>query len=289
MDYVLHILVMAGIYMILTLSLNLAVGFTGLSALGHAAFFCAGAYASSLLALDYGWSPWLGLPIGAITASVLGVIIGYPSLRVKGDYFALVTFGFGIIIYSIAKNWVALTRGPLGLPGIPPFTFFGYALTEAWAFLPLVLALAVLTYWILHRVTESHYGLILKAVREDEVVAAATGHNVDGYKLTVFVVTAGFAGIAGSLYAHYITFIDPSSFTVNESIAVLLMVVFGGMASLRGSLWGAAILVMLPEALRFVGLPSSVAAPLRQMIYGLLLVLIMLRRPQGLLGTFKWQ
>lgn len=289
MEYFLHILVITGIYVILTLSLNLVVGYTGLAALGHAAFSCVGAYTSSLLALNYGLSPWLGLLIGACAAAVLGAVIGAPSLRLKGDYLALATFGLGVIVYSIAKNWVAVTRGPMGLPGIPGFSIFGAEISAVWSYLILVAVFVVLTYVVMHRIVSSPFGRILRAIRDDEVAALAMGKNVNKYKIIVFVVGAFFAGIAGSLYAHYITFIDPSSFTVMESIANLLMVVFGGMGSLGGSFVGAAILVIFPEMLRFLGMPSSVAAPLRQMIYGLLLIVLMLKRPQGVLGTYKWK
>ena len=289
MEYLLHILVIAGIYTILTLSLNLIVGYTGLASLGHIAFACIGAYASSLLALSLGISPWIGLIVGAILASILGVIIGYPSLRLKGDYLALATLGLGIIVYSIAKNWVSLTRGPMGLPGIPRFSLFGWEISATWSYLVLVFVFVFITYFAIKNITNSPFGRILKGVREDEISVMAMGKNVNKYKLIVFVVGAFFAGIAGSLYAHYITFIDPSSFTVMESIVVLLMVVFGGMASLRGSFAGAVILVIFPELLRFLGMPSSVAAPLRQMIYGLLLIVLMIWRPQGLLGKYKFK
>lgn len=289
MEYFLHILVITGIYVILTLSLNLVVGYTGLAALGHAAFSCIGAYVSSLLALNYGVSPWLGLPIGACSAAVLGVVIGAPSLRLKGDYLALATFGLGVIVYSVAKNWVAVTRGPMGLPGIPGFSIFGTEISSVWSYLILVVVFVVLTYLVMRRIVYSPFGMILRAVRDDEIAALAMGKNVNKYKIIVFVIGAFFAGIAGSLYAHYITFIDPSSFTVMESITILLMVVFGGMGSLGGSFVGAAILVIFPEMLRFLGMPSSVAAPLRQMIYGLLLIVLMLKRPQGILGTYKWK
>jgi len=289
MEYFLHILVITGIYVILTLSLNLVVGYTGLAALGHAAFSCVGAYTSSLLALKYGLSPWLGLLIGACVAAVLGAVVGAPSLRLKGDYLALATFGLGVIVYSIAKNWVAVTRGPMGLPGIPGFSIFGGEISAVWSYLILVAVFVVLTYLVMHRIVSSPFGRILRAIRDDEIAALAMGKNVNKYKIIVFVVGAFFAGIAGSLYAHYITFIDPSSFTVMESIAILLMVVFGGMGSLGGSFVGAAILVIFPEMLRFLGMPSSVAAPLRQMIYGLLLIVLMLKRPQGVLGTYKWK
>jgi len=289
MEYFLHILVITGIYIILTLSLNLVVGYTGLAALGHAAFSCVGAYASSLLALNYGLSPWLGLLIGACVAAILGVFIGAPSLRLKGDYLAIATFGLGVIVYSVAKNWMSVTRGPMGLPGIPGFSVFGLQLSQVWSYLILVAVFVFLTYFVIRRVVNSPFGRILRGIREDEIAALAMGKNVNKYKIMVFVVGAFFAGIAGSLYAHYITFIDPSSFTVMESIAILLMVVFGGMGSLSGSFVGAAILVIFPELLRFLGMPSSVAAPLRQMIYGLLLIVLMLKRPQGILGKYRWK
>lgn len=289
MEYILHILVITGIYVILTLSLNLAVGYTGLPALGHIAFACVGAYVSSLLALNYGLSPWIGLLVGAIVAALLGVVIGFPSLRLKGDYLALATFGFGVIVYSVAKNWVSLTKGPMGLPGIPGFSIFGFQLSEVWQYLILVALFVFLTYFIIKRVVNSPFGRILQGIREDEIATQAMGKNVNKYKIVVFVVGAFFAGIAGSLYAHYITFIDPSSFTVMESITILLMVVFGGMGSLGGSFVGASVLVIFPELLRFLGMPSSVAAPLRQMIYGLLLIILMLKRPRGILGKFRWK
>lgn len=289
MEYLLHILVISGIYIILTLSLNLIVGYTGLAALGHIAFACVGAYASSLLALNFGVSPWIGLMVGACMASLLGLAIGFPSIRLKGDYLAIATFGFGVIIYSVSKNWIDLTRGPMGLPGIPKFSVFGFELQPVWAYLLLVIAFVTLTGFAINRIVHSPFGRILRSIRDDEVASLSIGTNVNKYKLTVFVIGAFFAGIAGSLYAHYITFIDPSSFAVMESITVLLMVVFGGMGSIKGSFIGALVLVIFPEMLRFLGMPSSVAAPLRQMIYGLLLIVLMLKRPQGIIGEYRFK
>jgi branched-chain amino acid transport system permease protein len=289
MEYFLHIIVISGIYIILALSLNLIVGFTGLPALGHAAFSCIGAYTSSLLALNLGLSPWVGLILGACLAGLSGVIIGYPAVRLKGDYLALATFGLGVIVYSIAKNWVSLTRGPMGLPGIPGFSIFGYELSEIWQYLILVGFFVLITIFVINRIVKSPFGRVLRSIREDEVASEALGKDINKHKLIVFVVGAFFAGIGGSLYAHYITFIDPSSFTVTESITILLMVIFGGMGSIQGSVVGAVILVVIPELLRFLGVPSSIAAPLRQMIYGLLLVVLMIRRPQGIMGRYRFR
>jgi branched-chain amino acid transport system permease protein len=289
MEYFLHILIISGIYIILTLSLNLIVGYTGLAALGHIAFACVGAYTSSLLALNYGISPWIGLITGALVASLFGLVIGFPSIRLKGDYLALATFGFGVIVYSVSKNWIDLTRGPMGLPGIPKFSIFGFELQPVWAYLILVTVFVIFTGFTINRIAHSPFGRILRSIRDDEIASLSIGTNINKYKLSVFVIGAFFAGIAGSLYAHYITFIDPSSFTVMESIVVLLMVVFGGMGSITGSFIGALVLVIFPEMLRFLGMPSSVAAPIRQMLYGLLLIVLMLRRPQGIIGEYRFK
>jgi len=289
MGYVFHILVIAGIYVILAESLNLVVGFTGLPGMGHAAFSCAGAYISALLALQFGASPWLGMLTGAMGAAILGLVVAYPVLRLKGDYLALATFGAGVIVYSVAKNWVSVTRGPMGLPGIPTFSVGRWTIDSPWSYLILVVILAALITWACRNIAESPFGRDLKSIREDETAAIALGKNTGKFKLMVFVIGAFFAGIAGSLYAHFITFIDPSSFTTIESITILLMVIFGGLGSISGSVVGAVVLVILPELMRFVGLQSSFAAPLRQMIYGLLIVLLMMWRPQGILGKYRFR
>lgn len=288
LEYILHILVICGIYSILALSLNLILGYTGLVNLGHAAFFATGAYISALLSLQAGLSPWIGLIAGGLGATVIGIIIALPSLRLKSDYLALATLGAGIIIYQIAKNWTSLTRGPMGLPGIPGFSVFGISIDSTFAYLVLVIIFVVLTLLIIQRLVTGAYGRVIKSIREDEIASAVLGKNITKYKIQVFITGAFFAGLAGSLYAHYITFIDPSSFTLMESVTITLMVIFGGMASIKGSIAGALILVVIPEMLRFVGMPSSVAAPLRQMIYGLLLVILMMKRPQGLFGKFRF-
>ena len=287
MEYIIHILVISGIYAILSMSLNLIVGYTGLPALGHAAFSCIGAYTSSLLALNLGISPWIGLVAGFFFATVTGLIFSFPALRLKGDYLALATLGLNVIIYGIVKNWVSLTRGPMGLPGIPTFAIFNLQISEIWQYLIIVLIFVLFSFFFFWRITESPFGRLLKGIREDEKAIQMMGINTIKYKVQVFMIGAGFAGLAGTLYAHYITFIDPSSFTITESISILLMVIFGGMANLYGSIIGAIVLVVMPEILRFIGLPSSVAAPLRQMIYGFLLVILMIKRPQGILGEYR--
>jgi len=195
----------------------------------------------------------------------------------------------GVIVYSIAKNWVSLTRGPMGLPGIPQFSVVGYQLSEIWSYLILVIIFVLFTLFVVKRIVNSPFGRVLRSIREDEIASEVLGKDTAKYKLLAFMIGAFFAGIAGSLYAHYITFIDPSSFTIMESITILLMVIFGGMGSIPGSVIGATVLVVFPELLRFLGMPSAIAAPIRQMLYGLLLIMLMIKRPQGLLGIYRFR
>ena len=289
MDYILHILILINIYIILVVSLDLIAGYTGMLSIAHAAFYGIGAYATALLSLHFQTNFLFNMIFGIIGAAVLGAIIAFPSLRIHDDYFVIATFGFQMIVYSIFNNWVTLTRGPLGIPGIPVASLFGLAIDNYWRFLVLSGIFALLAYLLVHRVVHSPYGRVLKAIREDEVFAQGLGKNVSSYKIQVFVIGGALASVAGNLYAHYITFIDPTSFTIMESILVISMVIIGGAGSLRGPIIGAVVLVILPEAIRFVGLPGSVAANVRQIFYGGLLVLLMIYRPKGLLGKFNLQ
>jgi len=289
MDYLLHILILIAIYSILVVSLDLIAGYTGLLSIAHVAFYGIGAYATALLSLHFQTNFLINMIFGAVAAGSLGVIVAFPSLRIHDDYFVIATFGFQMIVYSVLNNWVDFTRGPLGIPGIPMASLFGFAFDNHWKFLILPALFAALTYGFVNKLVDSPYGRVLKAIREDEIFAQSLGKNVNSYKIQVFVIGGALASVAGNLYAHYVTFIDPTSFTILESILVISMVIIGGAGSLKGPVVGAAVLVVLPEALRFVGLPSSVAANLRQIFYGSLLVLMMLYRPQGLMGEFNLQ
>ncbi len=289
MDYILHILILINIYIILVVSLDLIAGYTGLLSIAHAAFYGIGAYATALLSLHFQTNFLINMALGMTGAALLGTIIAFPSLRIHDDYFVIATFGFQMIVYSVLNNWVDLTRGPLGIPGIPTASIFGFSIDSHWKFLILSALFACLAYCVVHKLVNSPYGRVLKAIREDEIFARSLGKNVNSYKIQVFVIGGALASVAGNLYAHYVTFIDPTSFTILESILVISMVIIGGAGSLRGPVIGAVVLVILPEALRFVGLPSSVAANLRQIFYGSLLVLMMLYRPQGLVGEFSLQ
>ncbi len=287
MEYLIHLAILVGIYAMLGISLNLVVGFTGLLSITQAAFYGIGGYATAILLTGLGMNFFLSVIAGIVITVILSLIIGFVLSRFRGDFFALGSFGFNIIIYSVLLNWQSLTRGPLGIPGIPRPSLFGYVFSENLSFLVLVIVFAALTYLLAHFVTRSSFGRVLKAIREDEEAAAVFGYNTLVYKLTIFVISAAIASVAGSLFASYITFIDPSTFVLNESIFILSIIILGGLSSLRGSVLGAIILILLPEILRFVGFPSDIAAQMRQFVYGLLLVILMMYRPQGLVGEYK--
>ncbi|MCX6803193.1 MAG: branched-chain amino acid ABC transporter permease [Candidatus Diapherotrites archaeon] len=284
--YIIHLLILIGIYIILSISLQLSIGFTGSFNLGHIAFFCIGAYVSALLTLN-GYPFLLGLALAGIISAIFGVVLAIPTNKLKGDYLALATLGFSFVVYAIALNWMELTRGPLGLPGIPKPDILGIVFSDNSMFLILTLVIAVISYLAIKRITISPFGRVLGAMRDDELAARTLGKSAFKAKTISLATAAFFAGIAGSLYAHYITFIDPSSFAFMQLIPLLAIVIIGGLASLEGTIIAAIIIILLPEPLRFIGFPSSVVGPARQIIYALLLLAILLLRPKGIMGKIK--
>ena len=281
--FIIHLLILIMIYIILSISLQLSMGFTGLLNIGHVAFYGIGAYTSALLALNFGIPFWFGLIIGGLLAGFFGLLLAVPTLKLRGDYLAIATLGFAIIVENVLRNWTEVTRGPLGLPGIPKPELFGFVFS-GFSFLILAGGIALITYLIINHITSSPFGKVLKAIREDELAATSLGKNIRKYKTQALIISAFFAGIAGSLYAHYITFIDPSSFTVLESILIISMMIVGGLASNKGAVIGAIVLILLPEPLRFLPIPSFAVGALRQMIYAGLLTYLLIKRPQGILG-----
>ena len=287
MSYVLHILIMMCIYLILSLSLNLLVGYTGLLSFCHAAFYGIGAYASALLVTRFGLNFFLALPIGVGIAMLLSLLVAYPSLRLKGDYFVLTALGFQIIVFSVLYNWVGFTRGPYGISGIPKPSLLGFRFSSLPLFLMLSLLSASAVFWVLYRISGSPFGRVLKAIREDELMALAMGKRVSGFKIWAFVIAGGIAAIAGSLYSGYVTYIDPKSFSLDESIFILAIIMVGGSGNIRGPIVGTVFMILLPEALRFLGIPDTIAPNIRQMIYGALLVFMMFFRAQGIAGEYR--
>ena len=282
--YLTHILILIGIYAILGMSLNLSIGFTGLLNLGHIAFFGIGAYTSALLTVNLGLAWPLAFLAAGVAASLFGGLLMLAVRNIKGDYLALVTLGFSFVVYSVFLNWTELTRGPLGIPGIPKPDLFSVAIRSSEAYLVLVLVVAGLSWALLRWVTNSPYGRELAAVRDDEMAASVLGKPVFARQVQSMMIAAGLAGLAGSLFAHYLTYIDPSSFFLSDIILVLTIVMIGGLASLRGSIVAAAIILLIPELLRFVGLPSAIVGPMRQILYAALLIGVLMARPRGLFG-----
>ena len=287
MDYLIHILILISIYGILGLSLNLIVGYAGLLSITQAAFYGIGAYVTAILLTTTGINFFVSILLGMIITGVLSLLIGYVLSKFKDDYYALGSFGFNVIIYSIFLNWQDLTRGPLGIPGIGRPSLFGFSFSDNLSFLILAIVLGLIIYGVCVYVTNSSFGRVLKAIREDEQAIKVFGYNTLWYKLAIFVIGAMMASVAGALFASYITFIDPSTFTLNESIFLLAIIILGGLANNRGAVLGAVILILLPEVLRFVGFPSDIAAQMRQVVYGLILIFLMLYRPQGMVGEYK--
>jgi branched-chain amino acid transport system permease protein len=285
MQYLIHIGILIGIYTILAASLNLVAGYMGLLSLAHGAFYGIGAYTMALMSIHLHAPFWISCISAILLAGSLGLLVGIPSLQTQGDYFAIATFGLQIITFNLFNNWIDVTRGPMGITNIPQPNILGWQFHSPLDFLALTIFVCTIVLLVIYRITNSPFGRLLKAIREDEIFAQSLGKNVFNIKLQTFVIASMMAAIAGSLYASYITFIDPTSFTVAESIFIVSIVIIGGAGNFWGSILGAILLVALPEALRFLGLPIVLAANFRQILYGVLLVSFMIWRPQGLLGN----
>lgn len=278
--YALDIAIIAGIYIVLALGLNIVVGLAGLLALGYIAFYAVGAYAFALLSTQYHISFWSALPIGGILAAIFGLLLGAPTLRLRGDYLAIVTLGFGEITRIVLNNWDELTGGPNGIMAIGKPDLFGYTFNSLEAFYYLTLAMVAVTAFAIKRLNESRIGRAWVAIREDEVAAEAMGIDTVKMKLLAFSLSSAVAGLAGVFYAAKMSFVSPESFTFLESIIILCMVVLGGIGSIPGVILGAVVLIVLPESLREF-------QDYRMLIFGASMVLIMIFRPQGLLGSSR--
>jgi len=287
MEYLINLGILFCIYGVLALSLNMVVGMTGLLSLGHAAFFGIGAYATAIVMTGFGINFFTSLLIGAVINIAVAYIVGRILSRFSGGYYAIVSAGLAIIVYSLLLNWKDLTNGPLGIFGIPKPSISGLAIDSNAAFLGLAFIILVAIFVLYRWIDKSSYGRGLKAIRQDEELATVMGYPVEQFKNIIFLLSAVVAGIAGALFASYIAFIDPSTFQIHESIFLFTIIIIGGLASSVGSIVGALILLSLPEVLRFVGLPYETAAQLQQIIYGLALILIMVYRPRGLFGKYR--
>jgi len=275
--YYIQVLIFIGIYIILTLSLNLLNGYVGLLSIGHAAFYGIGAYASAKLAMEAGLPfPLAMLGAGAV-AGGFGYLIAKPTLRLSGIYLTLATLGFNMIFFLVLQNWMSFTNGPLGIMDIPSPNIFGYGIESRIQYYYLIFFLVLLTIFSMQRLMTCRFGRALVSIRENELAAEAMGIDTTRYKTQAFVLAAFYAGIAGSYYAHFVKYVSPDSFYIYESFILLAMLALGGQGNLIGPVIGAAVLIIIPEVFRFM-------QEYRMLVYGGILVIMMLVRRQGLLG-----
>ncbi len=278
--YITNVATSALTYIVLALGLNIVVGFAGLLDLGYVAFYAVGAYFYALLSTKAGLSFWAVLPLSAIMAAIFGILLGFPTLRLRGDYLAIVTLGFGEMIRITLNNWDSVTGGPNGILGIRGPCIPGISFSQPYHYYYLIIIIGIFTIFAVNRLNNSRIGRAWIAIREDEIAAEAMGINIVKMKLLAFALGAFFAGMAGAFFASKMKFVSPESFTFFESVIILCMVVLGGMGSILGVILGAVVLIILPESLR--GFQNY-----RMIIFGAAMVVMMLFRPQGIIGNIK--
>ena len=285
MEYIFHIVIMLNIYVMLVLSANLTIGMANLLTMCQAAFYGIGAYIGAFFLMQFHIPLVAIIAIVSLVTGLFSFVVSYASVKLKGDYFVLATMGFQLIVYTILYNWTSVTRGPYGIPGIPGIRILGiWELSGVYAYLALSVFLAVVVVLLFNNLHDSPYGRELRAIKSDELMVQSMGRNTVAAKAWAFFISAAVAGVAGVIYASYVSYIDPTSFTLNESIFIISALFIGGIGNIKGPVFGALFVVLLPELLRFIGLPDAIAANLRQIIYGLALILVVYFRPQGLLG-----
>lgn len=282
--YALSTLLLIGIYAIVTIGLCLLMGYAGQISLGQGAFFGMGAYGSAILTTHLGWSPWIALVASALGTAFVAYLIGMPIFRLRGHYLAMGTLAFGVLVTIILTEWKEYTGGPTGLPGIPRLTIGGVPIKGDLAYYYLVWAFVLVGLVIALNIVNSRFGRALRAIRDSEAAAESVGIDVRRYKLQTLAVSASYASVAGSLYAHYMIFVSPSACGLDLSIRLVLMAAVGGLASIWGAPIGTAVVILLTLVLReIVPLFSGYGSGEHQIIaYGALLVVIMIFMPQGL-------
>jgi len=273
--YLLNVLVFVGIHTMLALALNLLLGYAGQISLGHAGFFGLGAYLSGILTATHGINPWLAMGIAATIVTLLAFVVGFPVLKLKGHYLAMATLGLGIIIYIVFNEAVGLTGGPSGLSGIPNLSVGGFIFDNDLKNYYLIWTFALISMGLSLNLVHSRIGRALRAIHDSEVAARVMGVNARLLKVQIFALSAGLSAVAGSLYAHTMTFVAPASFGFNFSVELVTMVIIGGLASIYGSLLGAALLTVLPELLRAFQDYDII-------VYGTLLIVMTMYMPGGL-------
>lgn len=297
MNYPLHLLIYFNIYAILALSLNLVVGYCGLFTLAHAAFFAVGGYTYALATMNFGWGYLPAATLAFSIAGLLSLLVSLPAWRFRGDFFVLVTLAVQSLIFSLIQNWCNtdalpgtirnLTNGPFGLASIAKPAIIGIRFDTYGSLTVLSSVLLAITCFIFWTLKSSPWGRLLKSMRDDELVARGLGKNVRLAKVYVLALACGFAALSGTIYSSYVTYIDPSSASLDQSILLLCMLIVGGTGNFRGPLVGAAVLLAIPEVLRLVHFPDAQASNIRMLAYGVLLIVIVHCRPQGVAGEYR--
>lgn len=278
--YYLHTAIALMLNAVLALSLNFILGYVGEKSLGHAAFFGIGGYTAALLALNLGVPGWATLLLGGLVSGVFGLAVGFPTLRLRGPYFAIATLGFGAILQLVATNWTSLTKGPMGIPGVPPLAFAGFVFRNERPYYYVALVLLAVAAYLTWRLANSRVGRAFVAVRQNFDLAESVGIDTFRYKLIAFVLGTVLAGVAGAFYAHYTNFISPKALEAYITLNVVTMVIIGGEGTLIGPIVGAVLVTLLPEVLR-------VAENLRLVIFGLILLLTIIYAPSGVVGLAR--
>jgi len=268
-------------FVMITLSLNIVTGYMGQTSFGTAAFWGLGAYTGAILTTRYGVGIEITFVLAAIVAGIFGLLVGMPALKLKGYYLSIVTLGFCEIIRLVELNWVSLTGGPLGIMNIPKLKLFGFKFTDNRSIYFLMLIMVIVTTILVYRLVNSAFGLVLTSIKDDEIATQAMGINIVEYKIKAFVIHAMICGVAGAFYAQYISYIDSTMFTTNQSIEMMVMAIVGGMGSIAGSFIGAIVLSVLPEIMRSL-------MEYRMLLYGLIMVIMMIVKPEGLFGNVNF-
>jgi len=289
MNYFLHIAVILEIYILLALSANQKAGLSGLLTLAQAVFYGIGAYVTAITITKFGFSYWLALPTALLTCLLAALLFSFIAGKVRDLYFSLATLAIQIIFFSVVYNWISLTNGPYGIAGISSPEIFGLKINTPGSFALFggfwVLCIILFYRWFF----KTPLCRMIQATRDDQIAVLSLGKNPNYYKRISIMISAVIAGIAGTLYATFATYIDPSSFTLDESILILSIVLIGGAGGIVGPIAGAVIYILLPEFLKFMQMPDSVAANMRMILFGLLLVLIVRFKPKGIFGKYLIQ